>query len=155
MQSSELDVYGNHPEPHASLNVRNPQPGMVYYWARAKPGQVQRLMNLGYKVVNHEDGDTEKYGAELPPGVSAAALGGYTPYQDVILMKIPVEKYAELKERQRADADAALHSSDSAYLSRGIEVGEQLRTSNPRGIPVYYAEPSHGVKQEGPDGAPR
>ena len=53
MQSSELDVYGNHPEPHGSLNVRNPQPGMVYYWARKAPGQVQRLMNQGKRPVHN------------------------------------------------------------------------------------------------------
>ena len=154
MQSSELDVYGNHQEPHSALNVRNPDPGHVYYWARRHPGQVNRLVNLGYIVVDPQQGHTEKFGAELPPG-AAAALGGYTPYKDVILMKIPVEKYAELKERQRANAEAALHSSDSAYLSRGLDVAEQLRTANPRGLPVYYAEPSHGIVHEGPDGAPR
>jgi len=154
MQTSELDVYGNHPEPHSALNVRNPEPGYVYYWARRHPGQVNRLVNLGYLVVDAQQGHTEKFGADLAPG-AAAALGTYVPYKDVILMKIPVEKYAELKERQRADADAALHASDSAYLSRGLNIAEQLQSTNPRGLPVYYADPSHGVKMEGPDGAPR
>ena len=153
MQSSEHDVYGNHPEPHGALNVRNPEPGVVYYWARKKPGQVQRLQNLGYRLVDPQQGDQEKFGADMPESV-ADALGG-APYKDVILMKITVEQYAELKERQRADAEAALHSSDEAFLSRGLDVGEQLRTANPRGVPVYYADPSHGIKREGPDGAPR
>jgi len=128
------DVLGSHRGQHEALNIRNAQPGFHYYWARRKASDVQRFLNAGWLVVGADPNDKEQYGADLLPRIQEG-LDGTKPYQDVILLKIPVSKYKQILAQREADNKAAIGASSAAFEERGRELAISLGTSD--GRPIY------------------
>ena len=99
-------IIGTHRGTSYHLNIRNPQPGYMYYYESNRANRLRRRQAQGYEFVL--DSDPEKWGAELPQNIQSD-LGGVRVNQDVVLMRVREERYAEL----------AAEKTELAALSRG------------------------------------
>ena len=137
---------GCHQGPTYHLNIRNPKPGFVYYYEANRPNAVQRKLTQGWEFVRPSD--PEQWGAEIPEDVQQE-LGGIRLNKDVVLMRIPEERYAVLTAERDQQAALARGGSAEEYLARGRDAQERL--SN-RGIStdddLYYRSSHHSESSE-------
>lgn len=131
---------GCHVGSGTALNVRNPQPGYVYWYERSKPADVLRKMNEGWELVTSEH--PEGWGAQLPAHVQAA-LGTARAYQDVVLMRAPEEIVAARQQENSEQARLSREGIDRDFEDRGRRLQAAL---GQRGgaRPVYSRHPDHG-----------
>jgi hypothetical protein len=121
-----------------ALNVRNPQPGMHYYHApAAKRGTLRGLINKGYEVVPPES--PELVGESRDPRFGGA-LDSSQAFGDVILTRIPIEKYRQFVKEEQVAAQYPLSSNNDPFLNGGSDV--ESRYSRP-GYPTRYRLPAH------------
>jgi hypothetical protein len=135
------EVLGGHRGHHSALNIRNPEPGFQYYYARADANQILRFRQQGWEVVTNED--PEQWGADLPENIQRQ-LDSVKAYQDVILLKIPLESYKRNKASLRELAQASSGRTTSEYLDRNAERQEQLSGAS-ESRPVYHKRADHGT----------
>lgn len=131
---------GNHKGDFEALNIKNPQPGMHYFWAKKTASSVRRFMRYGFEVVQAED--PEEFGARLPEKVGAL-LDGATAYSDVVLMRIPLERYRQFRNQRKQLVEAKREASTQAYLAAGKERERELGHRAPRRGPTYHKLVSH------------
>ena len=115
----EAGVLGSHKGAHEALNIRNPQPNTHYRYERANQSAIQRSKNNGYRFV--QDSDPEAWGVdddEMPMSVQSQ-LSSIRAYQDVVLMKTPLDNFKRITDEQESRSRAALDGAEAAYLSEG------------------------------------
>ncbi len=135
---------GNHRGPNEALNVIGAVPGFHYYYEARKGSNVLRRVSQGYEVVTAEM--PERFGAHLPDPVSKQ-LDGITAFSDVILMRIPIEKYKKIRAAQDQEARERFEASTSTYLDQGQDQTARLGHRAPKGgNDVYFKRPDHGVE---------
>lgn len=139
-----LGARGDHRGPHAALNVKNARPGYTYYYEANKPSKIQSKLNDGWEFVRQED--PEQWGADLPADVQQS-LDTARPYKDVILLRIPNHKYAEIQRRKLEDAKFARTGAERSYLNTGEDRARQLGRSAPA-QDLYFQRPTHYVGEE-------
>lgn len=143
------------------LTVSNPQPGFEYGWvSKNRSGQhIQMAKAIGWEVVQGSD----KEAVELK-GSSRSQSGGEpdTTRQlgDVILMRIPRERFivlqakalADTKRKQRASAATLLEMGDK-YRGRGIIVKPYMMADDdgdlggPEIKPMRFSSRQQAVKE--------
>lgn len=128
------------------FNITGAQPGFHYTIGNEETvdGQLYR----GYKIVSPTDGDPEKfigYGRVHARGGttnSEMKLGRY------YLLKIPTEKYAELRARARQRRAAAMDVPTQTILSRNPVEAHSVAAYSPRYVPrdgnFFFKDPEHG-----------
>lgn len=87
------------------LTVSNKDPNYVYRWVNDTPGRIQRFMDGGYEIVNHEaeiGGPAVDKGSRLGSAITKSVGGTVT----AVLMRIPREWYDEDQQAKQADIDA-------------------------------------------------
>lgn len=136
------EVVGAHRGHHAALNIKNPQPGFRYYYERRDANKVLVKKNEGWEVV--QANSPERWGDNLPEDVQKE-LDGVRAYQDVILLRIPEEKYRQNREHLRELAEASRRGSDREYLDKSREREHQLGVTDRE---VYYARATHGTRTQ-------
>ena len=137
---------GSHKGPTYHLNIRNPQPGFVYYWEANKNNSLQRRVVEGWQFVRPSD--PERWGADVPEDIQQE-IGGLRMNKDVVLMRVPEGTYAELAAAKEQQSALARGGSAEEYLSRGHDA--QQRLSN-RGVhsddDLYYRSPHHSESSD-------
>lgn len=140
------ETLGCHRGSFEALNVRNPQRGVRYFYQRKDPSCILRSLNKGAKVVTSDD--PEGWGADLPESVGLQ-LDGVHAFHDVVLMKIPLDKYRQLKAERLERRRAALEANYLAFKERERERLQSLHYhQRPDGRELYYKHSSHGVQIE-------
>ena len=86
---------GTHRGNYEALNVRNPQPGYRYCWARSKQGSLYKKLNQGWEFVRAQDPEHLGISTEGLPVDIQTSLDSLKPFGDVVLMRQSEEKYAE------------------------------------------------------------
>ncbi len=137
------EPYGTHRGHMKALNVRGLRPG--YHVAYAHRGAqyagfTQSMLLQGYRPVTAESGT--KCGAQLPDGFGApqdSSVG----FGNLMLMEIPLERYAELKQEQARQRAAASDTPTRAFLDRASEFQAAYGPGSSRLNPVF-ALPQHG-----------
>lgn len=107
--------------PRDILTVSDKDPNYSYRWVKDLPGRIQRFLDGGYEVVNHQaqvGHKTVDSGSRLGTAVTRNDAG-----QTLVLMRIPVEWYNEDQERKQAEIDA-LEDSMRAEGGRNDGLGE-------------------------------
>lgn len=132
---------GCHRGDHAALNIRNAQPGFQYYYVRAHPSKILQFQNRGWEVLTSEH--PERWGAELPAMIQAQ-LGTVRAYQDVIPVRIPLERYRRNRAMQEALAKASREGPSEAYLEKSAGRERQLAGATGN-RPVYFSRGDHGT----------
>jgi hypothetical protein len=127
---------GTHRGKFEALNVSNPRAGFIYYYERRKPSDVLRRMNEGWEVVKGTD--QEDWGAELPDDIGQE-LDGVKAYGDVILMRIPEDRYRKIEEQRKLLRMASRGGNTDEYLEKGNRVTSQSGI----GRPAYYQRSDH------------
>jgi hypothetical protein len=122
-----------------ALNVKNAQPGMHYYYERAKPSDVQRRLNEGWEPVTSSD--PEQWGAELPEDVQRQ-LDGVKAFGDVMLFKISTDRYRLLQDQWIQEAKDRRDGPEVSYQTKGEERAGELGAAAPEGD-LYYQRPNH------------
>lgn len=131
---------GSHREGFEALNVRNPQPGMFYFWQRRDRSQIRRSYLKGAEVVPPDA--PESMGEIRDPKV-ACALDGVPGYDDVVLMRMPIEKRAkDLRDRQEL-ANRQLQGAESDFIDKGSAVEDHY--AGQTGAPIRYRRRDHRV----------
>jgi len=114
----ELDnLVGCHVGTSFGLNMTNAQPGYVYKWSRSKPRDINYYRRLGYTVVKAEDPEWS-VGSKVPGDLDATPLDSSDIYEDVILMRAPVEAVRQQAEREQAKSNAQLRSGAADFVSQ-------------------------------------
>ena len=132
-------ILGAHRGNHSALNIKNPQPGYHYYYIRRHPSDVQRFMNAGWEFLGDEH--EEDWGAKLPDHVQAQ-LDSVRAYQDVMPVRIRIEKYAEIQRQKQEDARVASAGADDEFLGKGDMQTERMQGASADN-PVYYKRKDH------------
>jgi hypothetical protein len=130
---------GNHRGPSGHLNVRNPQPGFDYHWVIRRRNRVARRAILGYEMVTKEH--PEEWGDDLDPNIQRG-LDSIKEAQDVVLMRIPVEKKLDIRREKQRQAKLALKGAEEDYLDRGERTRGMLGSAAPADS-LYYKRSSH------------
>lgn len=145
---NKANVRGSHRGPAAGLNVHNPQPGFIYKWIRhprhdRSAAQYRRFINMGYEVVGPDSPERRAESENL----NLSKLGGLDNYQthgDVVLVRIPEDKYRELQEFREHQRKVALAGVTDGYLSRGKDLESRLGATSTSDRPLYYRGVEHG-----------
>jgi hypothetical protein len=135
------DVLGDHRGNTEALNIRNARPGFHYYYGLNNPNQALRLLEQGFELVGADD--PEQFGAQFPEAVGTP-LDGLRAFNDVVLMRIPLDKYRLLRAERAENARAAREAPTQAFLSRGQEMNRILGSKAPKDGDSYYKIPGHG-----------
>ena len=130
---------GNHKGPNGHLNVRNPQPGFNYHWIVRRRNRVARRAAQGYEMVTADH--PEEFGDDLNPDIQRS-IDSVKESQDVVLMRIPVEKKLEINREKRRQANLALKGAEEDYLDRGERASDRLGDVAPSDS-LYYKRSSH------------
>lgn len=121
---SKLEIINDIASKTEQLNVSNPQPGFVYAWMSINQHghHISRMENLGWVVVQGDDPEAlELKGSGRGAGVGSP--GTHRQLGDVILMKIPRERYLVLRAREIARTKQIQQSSAATLAA----LGEQFR----------------------------
>lgn len=130
---------GCHVGSSAALNVRHPQAGCAYYYESSKPGRLLSQLNAGWEIVRSTD--PEEWGADLPPDVQRE-IDTVKAFKDVVLLRCPVEKYREIKEKKAEYNRAVQGSAESDYLSKGERMRARFGNAAPDGD-LYFKRSYH------------
>lgn len=138
------NTIGTHTGRHEALNVRNPQPGYRYYYPRRGASEIQAKLNQGWRMVRKED--PESWGIDLRDisGETLPEMDGLMAYQDVVLMKIPEEKYRILQEEKQMRNKVMLHGPTDEYLSRGESLAARVESTDP----LYHKLKQHAITSD-------
>jgi hypothetical protein len=121
------------------MNIRNPQPDTHYFYQLNKPGPILNKLNQGYTIVTRHD--PEQWGADLgmehDTGVDTVKA-----YQDVVLMKCPMDTYRKIREERQRDAEVARSGAEEEFFSKSARVQGALG-SYTEGRDIYYQRPQH------------
>ncbi len=131
-------VRGSHRGDSEALNVKNAQPGFHYRYDPER--RLRKRINEGYEIVT--DGP-ESWGADLPAGV-AKQLDNIRAFKDVILLRIPIEKYREKRKKLREKATLAREGVEASYLDKGEAIRDQVGATED----VYYRRGNHRTYRE-------
>src|SRR5271166_4956191 len=99
-----------------ALNIRHAQPGRQYYYERKNANALQAARNNGWRRVRPED--PERMGSvedDMDRG-SPMDSGVGTAFDDIVMMKIPIEKHRALKPQEEAENRARLEGATQSYL---------------------------------------
>ena len=145
MPSDPAERIGSHMGTTECLNITNPQPGFHYYHARRDASSIQRKLNEGWRPVTGED--PESWGVDLTTldGTKIPELDGLRAFQDVILVKIPEDKYAALQVEKERRAKVQRTGTTEEYLSKGQELASRIGSSEDE---LYYARRNHEIREE-------
>lgn len=124
-RESRIPVSG----PRDILTVAGKDPNYFYRWVKDLPGRIQRFLDGGYEIVNHDaqvGQRTVDSGSRL--GTAITRLDGSNT---LVLMRIPLEWYKEDQERKQAEIDAIEDSlrSDGGN-QQGLDRAERPDTGN-------------------------
>ena len=139
---TDAGVLGNHKGAYEALNIKNAQPDEHYKYVRLSDSAIQTALNLGYRFVM--DDDPEDWGvskAEMPMRVQGA-LDSRKAFQDVVLMKIKLDKYVELRNEHDARSRAALDGAEAAYLNAGEDNAAAIGAAAGEN-PLHYSRKTH------------
>ena len=104
------------------LAVSNPDPNYCYAWIskNSHGHHIMRMEQLGYRVVQGDDPEAAEY---LPggPAAGAGSVGTTRELADVILMKIPRDRYILLRALERAKVVQMHESSGTGNLQSLID----------------------------------
>ena len=129
-----------------SLNIENAQSGFHYYYCSSNENDLVRFINKGWTPVGPDD--PESYGAKrLKRWNIPTSLGTERAYKDVVLMKIPIERYAELRAQDAAYRKELLSGVVTNFEERGEQRARELHRP-PSGRSLYYARAEHGQTVE-------
>jgi hypothetical protein len=120
---------------------------MVYYWCRHprldRGAQLQRLINEGYEVVPPDS--PEHKGKVVNLNYAQFGLDNYQVHGDVVMLRIPEERFRERQEMKTTLNQAGLTGVTQNYESRGMSLEERYGSSSDG--PIYYRGPGHGIHQ--------
>jgi hypothetical protein len=134
------ETIGSYIGDHEALNLSGAQPGFHYYYQRNKTDAIIRYLNKGWSVVGPDD--PEKFGSGRVSWKVQTTLGTDRAYQDVVLMKIPLELYRQQQETLKELNESAINDHGPRFTELGAERAQQLR-SKPKGM-LYYMGRDHG-----------
>lgn len=142
----ESGTIGHHRGSSESLNISGAIPGYHYCYKRNDSNSVVRAMGQGYEIVAATD--PERFGTRrLPDGVQSQ-IDGMRTYQDVVLMRIPIEDYDKLQAEKSVERSSQLTGITDTYFAEGENRARALGSGAPEGRPIYYARMGHGVTHE-------
>lgn len=91
--------------PRNLLTVSNQDPNYYYRWVNDTPGRIQRFLDGGYEIVNHDTDVGDRMvdsGSKIGTAVTRQVGGAIQAY----LMRIPLEWYNEDQEAKMEQIDA-------------------------------------------------
>lgn len=145
------ETLGCHVGPYAGLNVVRPQPGFAYSWINNDPRDKLRSRHNGAQVVQAEDPEYSAYtefGDDYNTPLDTSQL-----YQDVILVRTPIEKVRERREAEARKAELQARGSVDDYLSRASDLEAEYGTRNDGAGPTRLVGRNHSIEYEA-DGKP-
>lgn len=144
--SDDGDTIGHFRGDLESLNIENADPDFAYYYARNNPNDLVRFLNAGWAPVGPDD--PESYGFKRVKGWNIQhRLGTEHAFQDVLLMKIPLDRYRKIQEEKQAEHREMLNGVVTSFRERGEERSRQLYRP-PNGRELYFAKVDHGQTTE-------
>ena len=72
-------------------------------------------------------------------------MDGYAVHGDVLLMRIPEEKYRERQEFRKMQAEAARDGVSSDWLEKGRDLAARYGLLGGEERPVYFRKLDHGT----------
>jgi len=115
-----IDVLDDFPELDR-FHVSNPDPGYRYVWLNAKADNLERMkMIYGYEIV----GAKHKEGSIIPPNPAGERKNG-----DVVLARIPKERYEKIQKIKKQRAENQVGSADEAWTEKVKETGMKVENS--------------------------
>lgn len=124
-RESRIPVAG----PRDILTVAGKDPNYSYRWVKDLPGRIQRFLDGGYEIVNHDAQVGQKAvdsGSRL--GTAITRLDGANT---LVLMRIPLEWYNEDQERKQAEIDAVEDSlRNDGGNNQGLDRDSRPDTGN-------------------------
>ena len=148
-RNSELGVeektIGSHVGPYSGLNVMNPQPGYEYEWLLNPSRSGGRLSDshmihqIGGEVV--QEGDLEFAAYREMEGMQASGVDTASVFNELVLVRIPVEKQRERMQRHLDANNKMLRKGPEESFVNSASYLEGERYSD-RG-PTRFALRSH------------
>ena len=119
--------------PRDILTVIEKDPNYVYRWVLDKPGRVQRFVDAGYEIVNHETEvgqSTVDRGSRLGSAVTYSTGGSV-----LVLMRQRREWYNEDQDAKQRDLDAL----EQVLYSEGLKtIRRELGGTTPSDKEQFY-----------------
>jgi hypothetical protein len=134
------EVYGCHRGQGAShLNLRNPEPGKVYYWG------LRRRYEDHYALDGWVPSTQVRNTSPLDPSQQAAPLSSYRTPGSVLLMEMSEERALVNRLEKEARAAAQRNDGRAAFESEGLSIQERYAYYS-GGRPLYFARQDHGLE---------
>jgi hypothetical protein len=141
------EARGCHMGPAQALNVYKARDGFMYYWVRHprvdRGTQLQRFVNEGWEIVPPEA--AEHKGRETSLNYSQFGLDNIQVHGDVLMLRIPEDKYRTMSEYRVQLAKVAREGPTAEYERKAESLPEHYR-SRADG-PIYYRGAGHGYQE--------
>lgn len=132
---------GTHVAHYQALNVRDPVPGMHYYWCRKKTGDLIRFRNMGWEVVPP---GSQSYAGDITDPNQGLVDGASPAQHDVVLVQIHESKLAAIQQEKMEEARLAREGSLAMFMERATET--ELRYGRRGGL--RYVSDDHRTETE-------
>lgn len=110
------ETIGCHVGPYAGLNVARPQPGFEYSWALNDPRELLRVKMRGGQVVQQDDPEYSVYNEFEDP--DRTPLDTAKLYEEVILIRTPMETVRRRREEEQRRAEASVHGGMNDFVDK-------------------------------------
>jgi hypothetical protein len=121
------------------LNVSNPLPGFLYYWGLNTQSSLMKLFRIGFEVV---PSDSPERAFSREPDFRSLGLDGIQTNKDVVLLRIPEERYRVHAEREALKAKTAREGPTQEFLNKNSDYDRWAQTADG---PILYASRTHKV----------
>lgn len=141
----QFGIMGCHVGASRGLNVPNPQPGRMYYWARKTPEGDVRARQLGYIPIKTGDREFADPNSFDPTDANTINNGGAIIRKDVILYWQPEQRHRAMQLEKQEERERAI-SPDNAetYLSEKVPL-QELYEQRAGGRPLKFVGQGHNA----------
>ena len=120
------------------LNVRNPQPGMRYYYWRTDESSRLKADLRGWEPCKLTD--PERMGELKASDWAAAGIDSSVQRRDIVLCRMPDERYRVWRKQQDMLSEGTQGDSAAEYLEEGRPLQEVY------GPGIYFKAQGHGLR---------
>lgn len=134
--------HGTHRGKGSPFNIVNAVPGMHYYWAR--DDMLVRYLMDGWEIVPPES--PERGMPEVDENYRKA-VDSFIRRDNLILLRISEERYAELQALKGTRSQGALYGVTDAYLDSEQSHQLESRYGENAGGPIRFPTRGHGTRR--------
>ena len=136
-----LETVGCHVGPYSGLNITGAQPNFEYTWINNDPKEILRTTMRGGQPVQSDDPEFAAYHNLFDQ--ENTAIDTSQLYKELVLIRTPIEKVRERREREQKQAELSARGNIDSFLE-GADAEERQQAQEDGRGPTRFVRRDHG-----------